>query len=288
MRRWGGGATWLAGSPADPVPRIGGLPNPGPGSGPTAALREAGSAAAAHRSPPYPAEVRRRRETPQAARSDGAAPAAAATSASNSTRWRGWPDQSLGVPLHAEHEAWPGSLDGLDRAVGGVRDRAEAAPRPVDGLVVEGIDAQGPRAHESGELRAVLDVHRVGSRGGRLGLAVRGHVLVQRPAARDVERLHAAADAQHRHPALVDGAGQRELEGVEVGLGRAELEVALDRSVGIGVEVRTAGQHDAVEPVEQTPRRRRAAAAPPGSRPRLRPPAGRSSPGPSRRAAGSP
>ena len=83
-----------------------------------------------------------------------------------------------------------------------------------------------------------------------LGLAMAGQVLVQRPAAGDVERLGAAADAEQRQPAGVGGARQLELEGVEPGLGRAELGVALGRAVGVGIEVRAARQADPVEPVE--------------------------------------
>ena len=86
--------------------------------------------------------------------------------------------------------------------------------------------------------------------GGGLGLAVAGQVLVQRAAAGDVERLGAAADAEDRQPARVGGARQLELEGVEPRLGRPELVVALAGAVGVGIEVRAAGQADAVEPVE--------------------------------------
>ena len=46
-------------------------------------------------------------------------------------------------------------------------------------------------------------------------------------------------------------AGEAQLEGVEARLGRAELDVAVGRAVGRRVEVRAAGQADAVEAVEQ-------------------------------------
>ena len=81
-------------------------------------------------------------------------------------------------------------------------------------------------------------------------LAVALDVLVQRAAARDVERLRAAADAEQRHPHGVGGARQLELEAVELRLGRAELLVRAG-AVGGGVEVRPAGEADAVEAVEQ-------------------------------------
>ena len=86
--------------------------------------------------------------------------------------------------------------------------------------------------------------------GGELGLAVVLDVLVQRAAARDVERLGAAADAEQRQPGGVGGAGELELEAVERGLGRAEQLVRAG-AVGDGVEVGAAGQADAVEAVEQ-------------------------------------
>ena len=74
---------------------------------------------------------------------------------------------------------------------------------------------------------------------------------MQRPAARDVERLHAAADAEQRKIALGGAAQQRELvlvgDAVHV---RAELRVA-GLAVGGGIEVRAAAEDEAVEAVEQ-------------------------------------
>ena len=116
-----------------------------------------------------------------------------------------------------------------------------------------------------------------------LGLAVAGQVLVQRAAAGDVERLRAAADAEHRHPALGRRARERELEGVERGLGRPELHVALAGAVGVGVQVGAAREADAVEPGDQRLEVRDAAAgARPGRRPHARSPADRSCRAPSR------
>ena len=91
-------------------------------------------------------------------------------------------------------------------------------------------------------------------------LAVRGdvvsvgepirQVLNERTPTDDVERLGPAADGEDRHVALVGRAGDRELEAVEVGLGRAEVLVRL-LAVGIRVQVRPAGEADAGDPVEQ-------------------------------------
>ena len=87
--------------------------------------------------------------------------------------------------------------------------------------------------------------------GRRLGLAVARDVLVQRPAAGDVERLRAAADREDRQAALQAHADEAQLERVQARLGRAELDVAVGRAVGGRVEVRAAGETEAVEAVEQ-------------------------------------
>ena len=75
-------------------------------------------------------------------------------------------------------------------------------------------------------------------------------MLVQRAPARDVEHLGPAADRQHRHLPGHGAPGERELEAVELGLGRAELGVLVG-TVGPGVQVRAARQAETVEPVEQ-------------------------------------
>ena len=107
------------------------------------------------------------------------------------------------------------------------------------------------------QARAGGDDDRVGRDPARLLLAVRdldadgvGDVLEERAAARDVEQLLAAADRQDRHPARVGAAQQLELEGVEVGLGRAERRVRL-LAVGRRVHVGPAGDHQPAEAVEQ-------------------------------------
>ena len=63
-----------------------------------------------------------------------------------------------------------------------------------------------------------------------LGLAVLdaraddvGKVLMQGAAARDVQQLHAAADAEDWELAAVGGADQRELDRVDPRLGRSDL-----------------------------------------------------------------
>ena len=108
-----------------------------------------------------------------------------------------------------------------------------------------------PPPDQRGEARAGQDLDLVGDLAAGLALAVAREVLVQRPAAGDVERLAAAADAQQRHPALERRARERELEGVERRLGRPQLLVAVGGAVRAGVQVRAAGEADAVEPADQ-------------------------------------
>ena len=160
-------------------------------------------------------------------------------------------DERLGVPLHAEVERVPVALETLDEAVRRPGDRAQPLAEAVRRLVVEGVDVGLGHAHHAREPRAGLDPHGVGGDAARLGLAVALEVLVQRAAAGDVERLHAAADPEHRHPARVGELGERELVAVERRLGGAELRVALLLAVAVRVDVRAARQADAVEPLER-------------------------------------
>jgi hypothetical protein len=76
-----------------------------------------------------------------------------------------------------------------------------------------------------------------------------GQVLDQRAAERDVQQLHAAADPEHRQVAFQRAQRQRDLRAVAVGPGVGGLGMALD-AVGARVDVRAAGEHQAVEAVE--------------------------------------
>ena len=154
------------------------------------------------------------------------------------------------MPLHAEHEAAVVALDPLDGPVGRPGDRPQAVAEPLDGLVVEGVHAQRAGADGAREQRAGFDRHVVRDGPAGLRLAVVGHVLEERAAARDVERLGAAADAEDRQAAGVGMARDRQLEGVHVGLHRAELGVRLG-AVGGRVDVRAAGQADAGQRLQQ-------------------------------------
>ena len=77
-----------------------------------------------------------------------------------------------------------------------------------------------------------------------------GQVLVERAAARHVQRLQAAADGEDGDAARVRAAGDLELEEVELGLHGPELGVAA-LVVGGRVEVGAAGEADARQAVEQ-------------------------------------
>ena len=101
------------------------------------------------------------------------------------------------------------------------------------------------------------DLHRMGGDvpGKVLAMADRltdhlGQMLVQGAAAGDVEHLHAAADGQDRQPALVGGANEVDLEGVELRLGRSDPAAAF-RAVAGRIDVRATGQADAVRAIQQ-------------------------------------
>ena len=143
-------------------------------------------------------------------------------------------------------------------AVRGPRRGPQPTAEPVDGLVVEGVDRRLGDAHRPRQPRVGRDPHavRLDAPAGRLAMldrAVRevAEVLVQAAAARDVDGLAAAADAEHRHPARVGELGQRELVGVEVRLRRPERRVADRLAVAVGVDVGAARQADPAEAVEQ-------------------------------------
>ena len=165
--------------------------------------------------------------------------------------------ERLHMPLHAEVERLAVALDRLHDPVVRPRHGAQPAAEPVDGLVVERVHVEVLGADDLGQARAALDPHVVGRLAARRGLAVGDravadvrHVLVQRAAARDVEDLAAAADAEHREAERVRAADDGELEGVELRLHGPEPRVALG-AVGGRVEVRAAGHADARQVVDQ-------------------------------------
>jgi hypothetical protein len=154
--------------------------------------------------------------------------------------------ERLGVPLDAEHEPLAGPLDRLDRPARRPRHRVQSGADAVDRLVVERVDLLLHRAADAGQSRVRRDLDGVRRHPTRVGLAVAGKMLVEAAAARDVERLGAAADAEDRQPGSVRAARDLELERVEAGLGRPEVRVG-GGPVGGRVEVRPAGQADARE-----------------------------------------
>ena len=80
-----------------------------------------------------------------------------------------------------------------------------------------------------------------------------GGVLVQGAAGVHRHQLHPTADAQHRQTGLVGGGQQRELPGVAIGLPACRPLVRLG-AVAAGVDVRSARDHEGVDPTDHRPR----------------------------------
>ena len=165
--------------------------------------------------------------------------------------------ERLRVPLHAQHERPRRRLDALDHTVGRPGHGPQPASEAVDRLVVERVHPALAPAHQAGEQAARGDLDGVRDTVARGALAVLqrgagpvGQVLVQRPAARDVQRLEPAADGEDRDPARIGAPRDLQLEEVQLGLHRAELRVAA-LVVGARVEIGATGQADAGQAVEQ-------------------------------------
>ena len=77
-----------------------------------------------------------------------------------------------------------------------------------------------------------------------------GQVLIERPAAGDVEDLHPAADAEQRHPTLESPLREGDLEPVAVGVASDRFGMGL-RALALGVDVGTPSEDECVESVEQ-------------------------------------
>jgi hypothetical protein len=161
------------------------------------------------------------------------------------------------MPLHAEREAVARRLDRLGQVV----DRRPAGDRqpvadPLDALVVVRLGAVELLARDPRRERALRQpdvVVRVVERAERapvvLVAVVVREVLVQRPAARDVHHLHAAADAEERQVTLHRPRRERQLERVALGRRARGRGVRLG-AVGRRVHVGAAREQQAVEHVE--------------------------------------
>ena len=91
----------------------------------------------------------------------------------------------------------------------------------------------------------------VGELAGRVQMKLGvGDVLVERPAAGDVEQLHPATDPQQRQIAIEGAARERDLEAVALGPGVLGARVGLG-AVGGRVDVGAAREDEPVEHVEQ-------------------------------------
>jgi len=75
-------------------------------------------------------------------------------------------------------------------------------------------------------------------------------MLDERPAAGDVDQLHAATDSEQREIPIDRGPGQRDLDGVALGhdvnrLGMRRL------AIRFGIDVRPAREHERVDEIER-------------------------------------
>ena len=164
----------------------------------------------------------------------------------------------LGVPLDAEHEAALGQLDGLHEVVDGRRaGDHEPLAQLVDALVVMGLGgvqelAGGVRRQRLGdEADVVVGLVEVAGHAPVVLVAEGlGQVLDERAAKGDVEDLHAAADAEHRHVELGGAPDEGELEGVALAAPALGLGVGLG-AVGGRVHIDAAGDDQAVEAVQK-------------------------------------
>jgi hypothetical protein len=161
----------------------------------------------------------------------------------------------LGMPLHRHHDVRRG-FDRLDHAVGAPRHRAQAAAEPPHRLMVDRVDHDLRLAVHVAEQAPLLDRDRVLHR-----LHVRravGHAVAvllrqmrdQIAAERDVQDLHAAADAENGEPVASErGAYQGQLEGVALA---ADVVVRGMRraAVVVGRDVAAAGQQQTAEPFQ--------------------------------------
>ena len=189
------------------------------------------------------------------------APRRAAGGVDEAREQRGLPRvvrQQFGVPLDTEAEAGGGIPQRLDRPVGRLGADVEPGADGVGGLVMEAVDRQTGASGEAVQERPAetttgcAGIERLVT----LQVVERGdvrEVLAQRPAARDVQRLHAATDAEQRQIALGRAAQEGELvlvgHAVDV---RAELRVTV-LPVDGRIEVRA--------PLKKRPSRRSSSAA---------------------------
>ena len=155
-------------------------------------------------------------------------------------------DHALGMPLDREREAAIHGLDRLDHPVCRPADGPQAVTENVDRLVMKRVHADVGAAERRRDEAVALerDVVRRHARGAQLAVhdvrrALARQVLHERAPARDVEHLQPAADGEHRQVTRLGGAHERDLEAVEVRLGRAERGMGT-RPVHRGVQVRPA------------------------------------------------
>ena len=164
--------------------------------------------------------------------------------------------EHLGMPLHGDQEPGAVALDRLDDAV----RRAAGHPQPrrqaADGLMVQGVNAD-LGAEQPVQQRSRLQPDRMSGPVPGLQHQVPGagriggrQVLGERAAQRDIHQLDAAADRQHRDVLLAREPDERDLDLVALGVDVLGRRLAGSGVPG-GIDVAAAGQHQAVDAVEQ-------------------------------------
>ena len=160
------------------------------------------------------------------------------------------------MPLHAD-DGSVDRLDGLDRAVGGLRADLEALREAIHALVVRRRDNQLGVGKDGGqgalEVRSFADAHTVADEAVirqdpvvRVGAVGALDVLLERAAQRRVDDLHAAANAQERGARAHGVVDQGNLSAVSAVPVASLALVALGGAVQAGVDVLAAHDDDRV------------------------------------------
>ena len=141
------------------------------------------------------------------------------------------------TPSGQRAETWKPGGDVVDRLV----------VHAVDADFAVAIDPLHQRAEHDFQAVAMLRIVRILVRNGRRQLF--RQMQKQRAALRDVEELHAGADAEHRHPSLGDLAHQHAVEILAAAIEQAHAAVQLI-AVAARVEIAAADQHERSQHVE--------------------------------------
>jgi hypothetical protein len=128
------------------------------------------------------------------------------------------------MPLHREGIPVAVRLDGLDDAIVGLGRYPQPRAKEPDGLMVTAVHPEPANPEDVRQPGLLINGHvMLGRCVGRPTTVpgqslLRGQVLPERPAGRDIEHLHAAAYRQHREPVPRRPAGDRQLSAIQFGL----------------------------------------------------------------------